>query len=161
MKKTFTFLLFALPLFCMAQNSLERYYDYDEVGNRVLRYALELNSTSSLSPDSTLTYKEAEELQPVEPLNSLTPEYFVETIAQVEIKIYPNPTTENITLEIVNMEHLQTGIFKLYSLTGQLLQEHTVHSATTNISLANLPKGAYMLKVKINNRTEEWKVIKN
>jgi len=27
-----------------------------------------------------------------------TPDYFIETIAQVEMKIYPNPTTENITL---------------------------------------------------------------
>ena len=87
--------------------------------------------------------------------------YFVEKVAQVEINIYPNPTTEKVTLEIGNMEKLQTGNFKLFSLTGQLLQEHPVHSSTTTVSLAGLPNGAYILKVHINNRTEDWKIIKN
>jgi hypothetical protein len=63
-------------------------------------------------------------------------------------------------LEIPGWENLQTGNFKLFSLTGQLLQEQRVHSATTEVSLAGLPKGTYILKVYINNRTEDWKVIK-
>ncbi|MCL2291299.1 MAG: T9SS type A sorting domain-containing protein [Bacteroidetes bacterium] len=77
------------------------------------------------------------------------------------IKIYPNPTTEKITLQISNMENLQTGIFKLFSLTGQLLQEQPVHSTTTVVSLAGLSKGSYILKVHINGVTEDWKIIKN
>jgi hypothetical protein len=85
----------------------------------------------------------------------------METIAQTEIKIYPNPTTEKITLEISGWENLQTGIFKLYSLNGQLLQERPVHSSTTEVSLSGLPQGAYILKVRINDRTEDWKIIKN
>jgi len=80
---------------------------------------------------------------------------------RVEIKIYPNPTAEKFTLEISQWENLQAGVFKLYSLTGQLLQDHPVHAAHTTISLANLPKGAYILNVHINGRMEEWKVIKN
>ena len=47
-----------------------------------------------------------------------------------------------------------------YSLTGQLLQEQPVHSNTTAVSLAGLPTGAYILKVHINNKTEDWKIIK-
>jgi hypothetical protein len=85
----------------------------------------------------------------------------VEKIAQTEIKVYPNPTTEKITLEIAGWETLQTGIFKLYSLTGQLLQEHLVYSSATEISLAGLARGTYILKVQINDRVEDWKVIKN
>jgi hypothetical protein len=84
----------------------------------------------------------------------------VEKIAQIEIKIYPNPTTEKITIEMPDWQNLQTGTFKLYSLTGQLLQTQPVHDAHTIVSLAGLPKGAYILKVHINNRTEDWKVIK-
>jgi hypothetical protein len=144
----------------MAQPSLTREYEYDAAGNRTLRKVVSMQLAPPAPSDSTLTDQETEALHSLEPLNSLTQEYYVETIAQVELKIYPNPTTEKITLEITNKEQLQAGKFTLYSVTGQLLQEHTVHSATTTVSLANLPKGIYMLKVKINNRTEEWKIIK-
>jgi len=107
-------------------------------------------------PDST--FSEQEDLENLAPL---VEEYFVEKIAQTQIKIYPNPATEKITMQIAGWEDLQTGNFKLFSLTGQLLQEHPVHSETTTISLSNLPKGAYILKVQINERHEEWKIIKN
>jgi hypothetical protein len=86
---------------------------------------------------------------------------YTESIAQVEIRIYPNPTTEKITLEIAGWETLQTGVFKLYSMTGQLLQERPVHSVATEVSLAGLASGTYILKVQINDRVEDWKVIKN
>jgi len=103
----------------------------------------------------------SQDLATTEPLvPEPSPEYFVEKVAQVEIKIYPNPTTEKITLEISNMENLQTGVFKLFSITGQFLQEQSVHSATTIVSLAGLPKGAYILKVHINGIIEDWKVVK-
>jgi hypothetical protein len=163
MRKIILFLWFAIPVFCMAQK-LEVRYEYDASGNRVSRktIVLEEPKTAPSAPqDSTLV---ANELEPFTTLMTqdlaTEPEYFVEKIAQVEIKIYPNPTTEKITLEISVWENLQTGTFKLFSLTGQLLQEQPVHSATTTVSLAGLPKGTYLLKVSINNRTEDWKIIK-
>jgi hypothetical protein len=152
MKKQIFFLIFAIPLFCMAQPKpmLDREYIYDEAGNRILRRVLQMTPINApMAPQDSI------EVDPFEP------EYFVEKIAQVEIRIYPNPTTEKITLEISNMEKLQTGNFTLFSLTGQLLQEQPVHSATTIVSLANLPKGAYILKVHINDKIEDWKIIKN
>jgi len=90
-----------------------------------------------------------------------TPDYFIETIAKVEMKIYPNPTTENITLQISNMETLQKGILQLYTLNGQLLQTRLLSEAEVIVSLAGLAKGTYILKVQINEITEDWKVIKN
>ena len=113
--------------------------------------------THPLSTEESISQTTLESLpSPDEPAK-----YFVEKLAKVTMKIYPNPTTEKVTLEISNMERLQTGEFKLFSLTGQLLQTHPVHSETTIISLATLPKGAYILKVHINERTEDWKIIKN
>ncbi|MCL2290413.1 MAG: T9SS type A sorting domain-containing protein [Bacteroidetes bacterium] len=148
-RKIICLLWLSIPLLCMAQpGRLNFSYEYDDAGNRVCRKVVYLPDwKSSPTEDSTTT-------------KLFVPEYFVEKIAQVEMKIYPNPTTEKITLEISNMENLQTGTFKLFSITGQFLQEQPVHSATTTVSLAGLPKGTYLLKVQINHRTEEWKIIK-
>ena len=159
MKKNILFLILAIPLMCMAQTQLARGYDYDAAGNRVLRKVVELGieieQPPAFSPPAPPDSPQTADLSPK------TAEYFVEKIAQVEIKIYPNPTTEKITMEIANMQTMSTGVFKLYSLSGQLLQEQPVYSSITEVSLAGFAKGAYILKVHINDQTEEWKIIKN
>ncbi|MCL2436264.1 MAG: T9SS type A sorting domain-containing protein [Lentimicrobiaceae bacterium] len=176
MKRKIIFLLcFAIPLFCMAEN-LPREYEYDAAGNRTSRKVVNLppqfTPPPSSPPEDPILAEHSIETEEgsLSPTSQLFPEpttseappkYFIEKIAQVEMKIYPNPTTENITLEIAGWKDLQTGIFKLYSLTGQLLQEQPVHAVTTTISLAGLSQGAYILKVHINNHTEDWKVIKH
>jgi hypothetical protein len=138
----------------MAQSGLGREYIYDAAGNRVLRKVAVLPAPPLPAPpapqDSTYTAD----------LSPLTTEFYVENIAHVEIKIYPNPTTEKITMEISNLENLSNGVFKLYSLSGQLLQEFSVYSSTTEVSLAGFAKGTYILKVQINDQTEDWKIIK-
>jgi hypothetical protein len=164
-KKITLLLWFAIPIFCLAQQ-LQVQYEYDASGNRTSRKTIVIGKAPQLAPpapqDSTLVANELELLTTLMTQDlSTEPEYFVEKIARIEIKIYPNPTTEKITLEIPGWENLQTGNFKLYSLTGQLLQEQRVHSATTSVSLAGLPKGTYILKIYINNRTENWKIIKH
>jgi hypothetical protein len=86
--------------------------------------------------------------------------FFVEKIAQVEMKIYPNPATEKVTLEISNMDDLQTGILQLLSLSGQLLQTQTISTSSAEVSLSGFAQGTYILKVQINGITEDWKIIK-
>jgi hypothetical protein len=174
-KQILSILCFCIPLFCLAQNPAPREYWYDDAGNRIVRKVFELLLAPPAPQDTTLTEPTEPQTTHLHPLNPQpaeensttadnspqTSEFFVEKIAQTEIKIYPNPTTEKITLEISNMETLQTGVFKLYSMSGQLLQEQPVHSAATIVSLANLPKGAYILKVQINENIEDWKIIKH
>ena len=151
-KKITLFLVVAIPLFCMAQKPAHREYYYDESGNRVLRVVINIGNAPP-SPEDSLQVTSYE-------LQVTSDEYFVEKVAQVEMKIYPNPTTEIITLEISNFEKLQTGVFKLYNLNGQLLKECPVHSVSTEVSLAGLASGTYLLKVFMNDKTEDWKIIK-
>jgi len=153
MIKKITFLLcLTVPLFCLAQNGLTVEYDYDAAGNRISRKVINLQSAPPVQQVAV-----AEDFPEVE---LVEPEYFVDKVARMEMKIYPNPATERITLEISNWEDLQMGTFKLFSLSGQLLQEQPVHSPVTSISLAGLSKGAYILKVCMNNKTEDLKIIK-
>jgi len=50
-KNIFFFLWLVIPLFCMAQ-SLDREYDYDEAGNRILRKTISINPAPPAPLDS-------------------------------------------------------------------------------------------------------------
>jgi len=163
-KNLILFLLFAIPLFCMAQ-PLSREYFYDAAGNRILRKVMVIGNPILSPPPPQDSLAPITSIMPLTSLESSADNpsaepYFLENFAQTAIKIYPNPTTEKVTIEITGWETLQTGTFKLYSFTGQLLQEHPVNSLNTTLSLSGLPKGSYILKVKINDYTEDWKIIK-
>jgi hypothetical protein len=143
---------------------LYRQYEYDDVGNRIVRKVVNMKPPDEMPPAPIDSLQvTSDELQVTgDELHELKSEqFFVEKIAQTEIKIYPNPTTEKITLDIAGWETLQTGVFTLYSMSGQLLQENVVYSMSTEVSLAGLARGSYILKVQINDRVEDWKVIKN
>jgi hypothetical protein len=150
---------------------LNRQYEYDAAGNRIVRKVITVKPPD-LAPSAPIDSLQVtgdelqvtgDELQVTsDELHELKSEqFYVEKIAQIEIKIYPNPTTEKITLDIAGWETLQTGVFTLYSMTGQLLQENVVYSMSTEVSLAGLARGTYILKVQINDRVEDWKIIKN
>ena len=70
------------------------------------------------------------------------------------ISIYPNPTSENITISIENFNgNIQTEV---YDLIGNRLQT----TNETTISLQDYARGIYLLKVAYGNKLQEVKVIK-
>ena len=71
-----------------------------------------------------------------------------------DFTIYPNPTNENITLNIHNFNG--SIIVEVYDIIGNKLQT----TNKTNISLSDYAKGIYILKVAYGDRVEEVKVIK-
>ena len=71
-----------------------------------------------------------------------------------DFTIYPNPTKENITLNIHNFNG--SIIVEVYDIIGNKLQT----TNKTNISLSDYAKGIYILKVAYGDRVEEVKVIK-
>jgi len=155
MKQKITLLLWlCIPIFCLAQNPIPRHYEYDAAGNRIVRKVIEVTPAPPTPPEESLEVTSGE-------LQVTSNSYFVEKIAQVEMKIYPNPATEKITLSISNMENLQTGTLQLYTLNGQLLQTRLLSETEVDIFLVGLSKGTYILKVQVNEHIENWKIIKN
>jgi len=79
----------------------------------------------------------------------------------LELKAYPNPTTNYLTLSVGNME-LSTLNFQLYDIGGKLIESRKIESSTETIGMENLPSATYFLKVtKKNNELKTFKVIKN
>ena len=70
------------------------------------------------------------------------------------VNIHPNPTNENITIGVNNMNgDIQTEV---YDLIGNRLQI----SKKNTISLRDYAKGIYIVRVACGERVEEVKIIK-
>lgn len=77
------------------------------------------------------------------------------------LKIYPNPTTQKITVEMTNCENLQ---LELFDILGKKVYEYAekgiISNFTHEIDLGNLASGVYQLKVQDKNGMQVKKVVK-
>ena len=75
-----------------------------------------------------------------------------------DIKVYPNPTTDNIT---VKLEQSVAGIsYELYGANGQLLQKESIGSDEQTIDMGDCAAGAYLLRVVGETATQSYRIIK-
>lgn len=76
-----------------------------------------------------------------------------------KIKVYPNPTNTNITIN-TNKELLNSTIL-LTNLQGQTLRQIKLNSISENINISELKLGIYILTIQKENKTFLKKIIKN
>jgi hypothetical protein len=78
-----------------------------------------------------------------------------------ESTAYPNPTTNYLTLNVGKSE-LSALNFKLYDISGKLIESRKITSSSETIAMENLPTATYFLKVTNNNKeVKTFKIIKN
>lgn len=86
--------------------------------------------------------------------------------------VYPNPTTDYLTLSIDASAYfdyaqhkslsIQSMAYQLYDIQGKLLQNESITSDQTNIVMSNLKSSTYFIKVIKNNKeVKTFKIIKN
>ena len=74
--------------------------------------------------------------------------------------VYPNPTTNFLSLKIENSK-LDNVSYQLYDELGQLLTEKRIDANETKIELVNYSSAIYFLKVISNNKElKSFKIIK-
>lgn len=79
----------------------------------------------------------------------------------LEMKVYPNPTTSSVFLKIPDMS-LTNLEYQLYDLSGKLIGKNAVKSAETQIDLSKSPSGTFILIVLSNGKKlKTFKIIKN
>lgn len=79
----------------------------------------------------------------------------------LECSVYPNPTTDYLTLKVDNYELLAFD-FRLYDISGKLLESKKIESHETSIVLSNFATSIYFLKVTQSNKEiKTFKIIKN
>lgn len=85
-----------------------------------------------------------------------------ETELNISLVAFPNPTAENLTIEIsdYNNEKLK---FQLYDMQGKLLNSGDIVAKQTQIDMLNLSRASYFVNVlnEENIKVQSFKIIKN
>jgi formylmethanofuran dehydrogenase subunit D len=80
-----------------------------------------------------------------------------ENIKNIDLKVYPNPTTDYFNL--VSESKIQ--LIELYDISGRLIKTSLINDFETKQDITNLNKGTYILKIKTENGEVTGKIIKN
>ena len=78
-----------------------------------------------------------------------------------QLSVFPNPTTENISLQIDNYED-QKMIYRLHNMQGKLLNTGKVNAQKTQIKTEKLQAGVYFIHIVSQEKQikQSFKIIK-
>ena len=71
-------------------------------------------------------------------------------------EFYPNPTRERINLAAA--QNIESVV--LYNILGQKMIDINVDATTTELNVAHLAAGAYLMEVTVDGQTGTYKLIK-
>lgn len=141
-------LIALLSLNLIALSGQAIHFNYDESGNRVKRYIV-LGKGSSSGDETSKKYEESNKSAG-----------FVDKLEELTIKIYPNPTRGQLSVEINGLGIDETVDYQLFSQTGILIQSNMNTGSRFTVDLSKHPGGIYILKLMIHGKVSDWKVIK-
>lgn len=78
------------------------------------------------------------------------PHVSIEETEKQAFKVYPNPSTTQITVELENLRGKSQ--LEIYTLSGKLLRQELVHSTVQNFNISELNAGMYLIKIKDGER---------
>jgi hypothetical protein len=76
------------------------------------------------------------------------------------IVVYPNPSTNKISIDLQSQNAVQNNIVSIYDIQGQAILQQTLKQEKTEINITGLAKGVYFLKVNNGRNTEVRKLLK-
>jgi hypothetical protein len=154
---TSMFLLLALPAKSQSDPPipLERIYEYDASGNRTYRAVLDLGETRSMQSLEDTTDMDNPELQ-----DSKKEVVYTEKVGNIQLTVFPNPTTQMVTIRIQNYADFKEGTLRLYTPDGRFLQQYPILSSEFTIDLSEHVQGVYLLRLQMNQYSDTWKIIK-
>ena len=119
-------------------------FSYDAAGNRIRRETVYLTQgglKSLANPDSVKT--EVQEFSK-------------------ELKIYPNPFRESFYLTLDDEAYeARQKVIHLYDQLGKLIHQYEVYDYINELDASDLKEGTYILKLRFDNKSREWILIKN
>ena len=78
----------------------------------------------------------------------------------LQLAVYPNPTTNWLQLEVKNTDFTNLS-YQLFDLNGKMIYNQKVTAETSSIQMERLPAAIFLLKVVSNNKeVKTFKIIK-
>ena len=119
-------------------------YTYDNAGNRKTRQVIILEALMA-SPDMVKKHTEAPA---------------TEILGERNIKVYPNPTKGDLSIEVTGGNEKEKVEVQLSNAQGVQLQAMKVDIGKTPIDMVSYPAGWYILRVGSGDKIKEIKIIK-
>ena len=139
------FMLFAIsiPSFGMSGDTTF-VFTYDASGNRTERL-IDLSKSARITASSSRANEE---------------KLFEAELANLAIRIYPNPTKGVLKVEIPGIGDTKPRLV-VYNLQGKQLVHKTVSKQISTINLSGHPAGMYIMKIVNGQESLDWKIIKD
>ena len=76
------------------------------------------------------------------------------------INIYPNPATSKLTINLQQLTKLQNTTVSIYDVQGKLLLQQNITQPQTELNIASLAKGIYVVKINNDTNSMQSKFVK-
>jgi hypothetical protein len=141
-------------------------YTYDNNGTRLTRTVKTQQLQSKSLADSVISLKslntsysqgsgvESQTDQKSDESNNISMEGDIKTI------VYPNPNMGLVKIDVSNMPENSINEMKLYDLTGMELVSKKNFDSYSELDISQYRDGIYILRIKINGKLFDWKIIK-
>lgn len=85
----------------------------------------------------------------------------IDRAEQSNIKVYPNPTSEKINVDLSQLQVSQV-VLRLVDINGKLMTTKTSSRSLEVLDLQNYPAGTYLLQVEVSkNKVQAFRIIKS
>lgn len=97
-----------------------------------------------------------------QPIEFFTVSTSNKNLSEIELTLFPNPSSRNINLHIKNFDGKECQL-RLFSMTGAELLSRKIQSSETTLELDKFAQGSYILRVEDQNHEElkTFRVVKN
>ncbi len=119
---------------------------YDDCGNRIQRSIIGFKKS-----DDKSTQDISENESWLSEVN--------DSIAGTCFSLFPNPTDDRFSLVLVGQENSSVHV-TLCTIEGSIIEERDITQHEEEFYLSGQAAGIYLLRLRTNNETQTWKIIK-
>lgn len=159
--KRYQLLFVLLSMFVLSINAnaqCEIQFSYDNSGNMTNRVIPTPPATQAENP--TDPGDKNNETENTDTTEVKKPEVFIDQLGNQDIKIYPNPTSGKLVVDIPVYKANSNDRIEIIDMQGALKQSFSPLSSSNVIYLNSYPVGTYVMLIHINGETSQWKIVK-